>query len=260
MTDINCYFRQFQLLYNFGGFMFVVDGNCRSGKIYRDNGRVQARIDGEFIGFQNFVYFQIVEFIYYYVVTGRIVDVLAQVERYYAVVFVIVVNVRIGGERNYLIFFIENAIDYFGKGFFIRLLSGVETFVKRCQFAQGNGYRFLLCGNVQLVLNGIVGGEVFCVVIDQLRGIDVMFYFCGGDIVAFYQIKVDRFAQDQRVVVIKNVVRQLVKLFILERVNIVINYKQRFFRYKRVKCMFKLRYVIEIDKKRFVDLDNGVVI
>lgn len=122
---------------------------------------------------------------------GRIVDVLVKIECYYVVVFVIVVDVCIGGKCNYLIFFVENVIDYFGKGFFICLLSGVEMFVEWCQFVQGNCYCFLLCGNVQLVLNGIVGGEVFCVVIDQLCSIDVMFDFCGGDIVVFYQFKVD---------------------------------------------------------------------
>lgn len=63
---------------------------------------------------------------------GRIVDVLVKIECYYVVVFVIVVDVCIGGKCNYLIFFVENVIDYFGKGFFICLLSGVEMFVEWC--------------------------------------------------------------------------------------------------------------------------------
>ena len=184
---------------------------------------------------------------------------LAKIERHHAVVFVIAVDARTGGERNHLIPFIENAIDHPGKGFFIRLLSGAETFVERCQFAQGNCHRFLLCGNVQPVLDGIAGGEIFGVVIDQPRGIDAMFNFCSGDIAAFHQIKADRFAQDQRVTVTKNIVRQLVKLLILERANAVTNHKQRLFRHKRAKCMFKLWYAVEIDKKRSADLDNGVV-
>ena len=184
---------------------------------------------------------------------------LAKIERHHAVVFVIAVDARTGGERNHLIAFVENAIDHPGKGFFIRLLSGAETFVERCQFAQGNGHRFLLCGNVQPVLNGIAGSEVFGVVIDQPRGIDAMFHFCGSDIAAFHQIKTDRFAQDQRVTVTKNVVRQLVKLLILEGTDAVTNHKQRLFRHKRAKRMFKLRHAVEIDKKRSADLNNGVV-
>ena len=239
--------------------MFVVDGNCRSGKIHRDNGRVQARTDGEFTGTENFAHFQIVKFIHHYVITGRLTDVLAQVERHHAVVFVIAVDTRTGGERNNLIAFVENAIDHPGKGFFIRLLSGAETFVERCQFAQGNGHRFLLCGNVQPVLNGIAGGEFFCVMIDQPGSINAMFNFCGSDIAAFHQIKADRFAQDQRVTVTKDIVRQLVKLLILERANAVTNHKQRLFRHKRAKCMFKLWHAVEIDKKRSADLNNGVV-
>lgn len=75
------------------------------------------------------------------------------------------------------------------------------------------------------MLNGIAGGEVFCVVIDQPRSIDAMFAFCGGDIAAFHQFKADRFAQDQRVAVTKNVVRQLVKLLITEWTNAVTNHK-----------------------------------
>ena len=97
MTDINRHLWQSQLLHNPGGFMFVVDGNCRSGEIHRDNGRVQARTDGEFTGLQNFAHFQIVEFIHHYVVTGRIADVLAQIKRHHAVVFVIAVDARTGG-------------------------------------------------------------------------------------------------------------------------------------------------------------------
>ena len=184
---------------------------------------------------------------------------LAQIERHHAVVFVIAVDARTGGERNHLIAFVENAIDHPGKGFFIRLLSGAETFVERCQFAQGNGHRFLLRGNVQPMLNGIAGGEFFCVVIDQPRGIDAMFHFCGSDIAAFHQIKADRFAQDQRVAVTKNVVRQLVKLLILEGADAVTNHKQRLFRHESAKRVFKLRHAVEIDKKRSADLNNGVV-
>ncbi len=86
---------------------------------------------------------------------------------------------------------------------FHTLVEWCRAFVERCQFTQGNGHRFLLCGNVQPVLNSIAGGEVFCVVIDQPRGIDAMFNFCGSDIAAFHQIKADRFAQDQRVAVTK---------------------------------------------------------
>ena len=220
---------------------------------------MQARTDGEFTGTENFAHFQIIEFIHHYVVTGRIADVLAQIERHHAVVFVIAVDARTGGERNDLIAFVENAIDHPGKGSFIRLLGGAETFVERCQFAQGNCHRFLLCGNVQPVLNGIAGGEVFCVVIDQPRGIDAMFNFCSGDIAAFHQIKADRFAQDQRIAVTKNVVRQLVKLLILEGADAVTNHKQRLFRHKCAKRVFKLRHAIEIDKKRSADLNNGVV-
>lgn len=98
------------------------------------------------------------------------------------------------------------------------------------------------------MLNGIAGGEVFGVVIDQPRGIDAMFDFCGGDIAAFHQFKADRFAQDQRVAVTEYVVRQLVKLLILERADAVTNHKQRLFRHKRAKRMFKLRNAVEIDK------------
>ena len=109
------------------------------------------------------------------------------------------------------------------------------------------------------MLDGIAGGEIFCVVIDQPRGIDAIFHFCGSDIAAFHQIKADRFAQDQRVAMTKDIVRQLVKLLILEGTNTVTNHKQRLFRHESAKCMFKLRHAIEIDKKRSADLNNGVV-
>lgn len=91
---------------------------------------------------------------------------------------------------------------------------GAETFVERCQFAQGNCHRFLLCGNVQPVLNGIAGGKAFCVVIDQPRGIDAMFNFAVEILLRFIKLALDRFAQDQRIAVTKNVVRQLVKLLV----------------------------------------------
>ena len=41
---------------------------------------------------------EIVEFIHHHVVTGRIADVLAKIERHHAVVFVIAVDARTGGK------------------------------------------------------------------------------------------------------------------------------------------------------------------
>ncbi|MPN02179.1 hypothetical protein SDC9_149393 [bioreactor metagenome] len=57
----------------------------------------------------------------------------------------------------------------------------------------------------------------------------------------------------------KHVVRQLIKLPILEWPHAVTNHVQRFFRHKRTQGMFKLRHAIQIDKERSADLDDGVI-
>ena len=86
-----------------------------------------------------------------------------------------------------------------------------------------------------------------------------MLHFGGVDVAALHQIKAHGLAQDQRVAVAKHVVRQLVKLRVLERPDAVANHKQRLFRHKGAERVFELRHAVEVDEERSAYLNNGVV-
>jgi len=59
--------------------------------------------------------------------------------------------------------------------------------------------------------------------------------------------------------VAEHVVRQLVKLRVLERPNAVADHVERLFRHKGAESMLELWHAVEIDKERAANLDNGVV-
>ena len=86
-----------------------------------------------------------------------------------------------------------------------------------------------------------------------------MLNFRRVNLAALHHVKADRLAQDQGIAVAKHIVRQLVKLRILERPDAVADHKQRLFRHERTKRMLKLRHAVEIDEERTADLNNGVI-
>ena len=109
------------------------------------------------------------------------------------------------------------------------------------------------------MLDGITGFIILMMVIYQPGGIHPGFDFIRVYCTALHQFQTDGLTQNQRITVSKYVISQLVKLLILEWPHAVANHVQRFFCHKRTQGMFKLRYAIQINKKRSADLDNGVV-
>ena len=65
--------------------MFIVDGNRRSKQKFIEIMAECRRVPTvSSLAPRIFAHFQIIEFIHHYVVTGRIADVLAQIERHHA--------------------------------------------------------------------------------------------------------------------------------------------------------------------------------
>ncbi len=239
--------------------MLVVDGDGWRAEVHRDNGRVQTRAHGQVAGGEQLAHLQIVQLVHHHVIAGRIVHQVAQVERHHTVIFVVAVDTGTGGKRQHLVTAVQHAVHHVGKGFLVRRLGRAEAFIERRKFTQGNGDGFLLCRHVQPVLYRVAGLETVILMIHQPGGVHTVLHFGGVDFAALHHVEADRFTQDQRVAVAEDIVRQLVKLRILERPDAVADHKQRLFRHKGAKRMFKLRHAVQVDEERAAHLNNGVI-
>ena len=109
------------------------------------------------------------------------------------------------------------------------------------------------------MLHRVARLEAVVLVIHQPSGIHAVLNFRRVNLAALHHVKADRLTQDQGIAVAKHIVRQLVKLRILERPDAVADHKQRLFRHERTKRMLKLRHAVEIDEERTAHLNDGVI-
>ena len=210
---------------------------------------MQTRAHCQVAGAQQFAHLQIVKFVHHHVVARRVADMLAQIQRHHPIIFVVAVDTGAGGERQHLVTARQHPVHHLSEGFFIFGLRRAQTFIKRRQFAQGDGDGFLLPRHVQPVLHRIAGGKILILMIDQPGGINPLLHFAGVDLAALHQVQAHRLAQDQRIAVTKHVVRQLVELRILERPYAMADHKQRFFGHKGTERMLELWHAVQIDKE-----------